>query len=145
MDPLLTYIGLVLASAGGNVALNMTSSALYDKLKAKLGGQSVTPERVEQEVRALLPHLSLVGISVVAEAAITLLAQNGDATISGTHFKTPGPVEMGSAPGTKLSWGNGSISTAGRSTMSAGAGMTMVAQGGAFVRQNPDGSVQFFC
>jgi len=143
MDASLKPIADALLAAGANVGLGLTANALYDRLKARFGGSEASPAEIASEVSNFAPHLSVVGITTVAQAAINVLAQRGDIVILESHLTSPDAITMGSAPGTSFTFGDGSVSTAGKSTMAAGKGMRMVGSGGASVRQNPDGSVDF--
>ncbi len=135
MDP----IAQLLSSFG----INIVSTTIYDLIKARLLSGPATHADIEATLRTHFPQLTLKNISVIAETAIDLLAQTGNIRVTGSKLYARTSIWMRSAPGTQFTFGDGSESTTDKSQIIAGQGAQIVGSGGAEVRQNPDGSIDF--
>lgn len=84
MDPLLLSIVAII----GNLASGVTSNAIYERLKGKLGGQAATREQILAEVKALLAQSSSEGAAGSSDDVESLTAVI--ALIEGTEYNLQG-------------------------------------------------------
>ena len=133
MDSFSTY----LTSLGTNVA----SNAIYDLIKSYcIASPQPTVEGLSQRLASML---NVEDANIAAQSIISFLAQNGDIRIANSVISSEQAVHMSSAPQTSLEFGNNSVSATPNSRIEAGHGASIVMQGGANVRQNEDGSINF--
>jgi hypothetical protein len=124
----------LLASIGANVA----SSAIYELVTRHHRGS------VDDLRSSLESSLNVVNARVAADRVIEFLAKTGDITISGSLLSASDQITMASAPRTKVSFGDGSVSKTDTTRIEAGRGARIEMQGGAKIVQNPDGSIHFY-
>ena len=124
--------------------INVASNVAYDVGKLLIlrlkPGEKVNAVELQKEIASLL-HIQ--NAEVIAKDLICFLANRGDLSIQGTYIFSDKAITMSSAAGTKLVFGNGSISDNRKSQIKAGLGATITASGGASVEQREDGSIIF--
>ena len=125
-----------------NLGVGLGSQALYDFIKGRLHA-GADRDQLAAEVSVEFPSLTLENAEVVASTVIDLFAERGFIDVRGTVLKAKDAVWMRSAPGTRLSFGDGSVSSTDKTEIRAGKGAEIIATGGAEVRQNDDGSISF--
>lgn len=123
-----------------SLGVNIASNAIYDFLKSALTQQKLTKDQLADQ---LSKYLNITNARIVADKIIDFAAQNGDININGTYIYANDSITMKSVSGTKFTFGNNSTSKTSTSEISAGSGASIEGQGGAQVRQNPDGSISF--
>lgn len=127
----------LLASLG----LNVASNALYEIVR-RYARSTPTPTAAGLK-RELTSALNVLNAEVAADRIIEFLAHTGTITISGTQIFAAERITMASRPGTRVSFGGGSISRTNTTSIEAGYGARVEMQGGAMIVQNPDGSITF--
>lgn len=124
-----------------SLGVNIASSAIYDFLKSTLTSESVSREQLTEE---LARFLNINNAKIIADKIIDFAAQNGDINISGSYIYAKDSITMCSASGTKFYLSNNNISKTSTSQISVGFGASIQGQGGAQIRQEPDGSISFW-
>ena len=123
--------------------LSLASQTIYDFVKKRLKSNTQTVAEIGEALEAEFPLLSLDGAKVIAQTVVDFFAEMGFITIRGSHIYAGDAVWMRSAPGTKLTFGDDSVSETDKTRIEAKGNARIEMSGGAQVRQNPDGSISF--
>ena len=124
------------------LGINLASSAIYELIT--IYHRSTANPTIEGLKNYLASKLLIEGAIIKASTIIDFMAKNGDIIIQGTDIYASQAVNMASSHGTKLVFGNSSVSTTNKTKIEAGQDAHIVATGGAGIRQNEDGSISFF-
>lgn len=130
MEQLLTSFGV-----------NIASAAFYDFLKSIFQTGNNCDEDILKT--KLVSFLKIQNAGIIAEEIITFLAKNGDIEIQGSTIFAKS-IALLSDKGTRLTFGNESVSETPKTRIEAGKGAFIEATGGAGIKQNEDGTIQFF-
>ncbi len=124
------------------LGLGITSNAIYDFLK------SLFLEKPEIEVAELKNKLSsflnIQSADIKSEKIISFLCNNGNIRIVGTKIYAEDSISLSSSKTTSFILGDMSSSTTKNSRIDVGSDSYIQGQGGAGIRQNSDGSIDFF-
>jgi len=122
-------------------AVAIASQTVFDFVKGLLWKGSLGQSELATKLSEEFPSLSVENAEVLAGTVVEFFAQRGDITIKDTRIYAEDSVWMRSARGTKLSLTDSSTQTS-RTRIDVTRG-SIQAQGGAEVRQNPNGSISF--
>ena len=123
--------------------VSLASQTIYDFVKKRLKSKTQTVAEIGEALEAEFPSLSLDGAKVIAQTVVDFFAEMGFIAIRGSHIYAGDAVWMRSAPGTKLTFGDDSVSETDKTRIEAKGNARIEMSGGAQVRQNPDGSISF--
>jgi len=119
-----------------SLGINLASDAIHDLVHQTSGSSQ------RQTEISLANLLSIEGAEVKAKTIIDFLATRGDIQIRDSRVFAQKAINYSSAPGTKFAL-QGSISQTSQTEIVTGNNAQVVGQGGAQIRQNPDGSITF--
>lgn len=98
----------------------------------------------KSELVETLRELKVNEADIKAENIIQFLAKEGKIAITRSNIHSGNAINMQSAKGTSLLFGEGSTSSTPKTRIQVGNGAYIQANGGAGVRQNEDGSIEIY-
>ena len=120
--------------------VNLASSTVYEIVSRVTKKANATTADLKQE---LVASMDVSNADIAAETIIKFLADNGAITIKGTSIYAKNAIEMASSTDTTLDFGDGSVSTTGKSSINAGRGAHIGLKSRAQIKQNEDSSISF--
>lgn len=124
------------------LGLGVTSNAIYEFLKNYFI-KNPKADLVQLKTN-LASFLDIKNANVIADKIINFLAQNGDIRIEGSSIYANDSIKMFSSQNTKFTFGNNSTSETKNTKIEVGNGAFIQGQGGAGIKQNEDGSINFY-
>ncbi len=127
-----------LISAGAGLLSNIVSNQINQMLNTK---SAIKRDDFKREFDNIITSN---GLNINADNMIQFLADNGLIIIENSYVFANKEIIMGSQNNGKMSWGNGSVSKTGTSTISAGKGCIIEMNGNAKIQQDDKGNVIFY-
>jgi len=124
-----------------SIGVNLTSDIIYDFV-TNLFNKKESIDIAELK-EGLTRFINIQGADIYAEKIINFFAEKGDIKISGTKVFAKNEIFLGSKANTKFSIGNNSESSTDKTRITTQGNARITGQGGAGIRQNPDGSIEF--
>lgn len=125
-----------------SIGVNLSSSVVYDLLKAKLTS-STSPVSQDDVLESIASIIELDNAKLIAEKIVKFLAENGDIEIRNSFIYSNMGIIYSTNQTGKLSIGSNTNSETSNTKISVGRNARINLSGGANIEQDKDGNIIF--